>query len=81
MLVRFTVSGPITFDEWLTVQADGPAVPTAANTASPDVHIILGWEQYARLSAGRIAPDQGASEVTGDHTSGASILASLTLTP
>jgi uncharacterized protein (TIGR03083 family) len=81
MLVRFTVTGPVAFEEWLTVQSDGPAVATTPGAAHPDVHITVGWEEYARLSAGRITPERAAPTVDGDQTAAASILASLTVTP
>lgn len=80
--VRWTVLGDLAVD--VTVAVDdsrrGRLVPPAE--AGPATgHVTLGWESYARLSAGRGERADHQAWVTGDSELAQRILASLAVTP
>jgi uncharacterized protein (TIGR03083 family) len=79
--VRFAVTGPIAFDQTISVDGHGRAHLAPEPVAEPTVRLSTDWETFSRLAAGRIAGDSAAAEITGDAALGARVLANLAVTP
>lgn len=80
--VRLTVLGDVGFDVAVAVDdaRRGRLMPlSVAGQAS--THVTIGWESYARLSAGRGDRADHRFWVTGDRPLGERILAELAVTP
>jgi uncharacterized protein (TIGR03083 family) len=80
-VVRLAVDGPLAFDVAVTVdeRGRGHLAPWSGGDASTTLR--TGWETYARLAAGRIAPAAAAVEVRGDAEVAARVLAKFAVTP
>lgn len=80
--VRLTVLGDVGLDVAVAVDEShrGRLVP-ASEAEPPTAHVTLGWESYARLSAGRGERADHQTWVTGDRSLGERVLAHLAVTP
>jgi uncharacterized protein (TIGR03083 family) len=82
-LIRFTVTGPIRFEDWLAVDADRQATVIDPDGlpagVGPTTHVSLGSEDFARLVAGRIPAERASCEVSGDLALARRVLANLAM--
>jgi uncharacterized protein (TIGR03083 family) len=82
--VVFDVSGPVAFTSRIHVGDDGRAriLPEGAEGGgAPAVTLRMGWEAFARLTAGRCGPGDVTVITEGDGELGARIVANMALTP
>jgi uncharacterized protein (TIGR03083 family) len=83
--VRLSVTGPVAFDQTITVDEHRRAhladLAAAEPSEAPTVALHTDWETFSRLAAGRIPPPTAPVEITGDAALGARILANLAVTP
>lgn len=80
--VRWTLLGDVGLDVAVAVDDSrrGRLMPPS-EADPPSTHVMLGWESYARLSAGRGERADHQTWVTGDHSLGERVLAHLAVTP
>jgi uncharacterized protein (TIGR03083 family) len=85
-VVRFTIDGELPFDQAVAVDDSGrgtlvrgSVVPGEGMAAS--LHLRMSWETFARLGAGRIAPESAPVTVEGDEELAARVLKGLAITP
>src|SRR5262249_31044115 len=87
-VVRFTVEGELPFDGTVVVDESGRGqLMSPDNAPGSTLQVRMGWETFARLGAGRIAPwsaevsvlSLGSAE--GDGALAARILEGLAITP
>jgi len=82
--IRLTVTGPIEFEKYAAVGADGKGADIDA-VDDPTIGITTDWETYARLAAGRIDPDapdvRASITLTGDRSLAARLPQALAITP
>ena len=79
-LVRFTVHGDLGFDLAVSVDENSRGHHAAAEEGATTT-LAMDWETFARLAAGRIAPDTAPVEIGGGRALARRILSHFSVTP
>jgi uncharacterized protein (TIGR03083 family) len=82
--VALDVTGPPSFTLEVVVGDDGRgrfAEGAGAARAEPTLTLRMGWEDFARLSSGRVPPEAAEVDVRGDADLGRRVLRAMAVTP
>ena len=83
--VRITVTGPELESELYAVVDDDGKGRSTDTVNDPDVHLMLSWPDYMRLSCGRVDVDdpdvRSRLTLTGDPELGSALLRAMAITP